>query len=315
MDHLANLLSAMRLSGGVILDAELRGGWSIAAEFSPEACAQFFPVCGSLVSYHYVREGGLWADSGDGNILRADQGSILVFPRNHPHRMFSADVPTVDAGDFIMPPEREGPATLRIGEAGAVVRLYCGFMSASSPDTPLLQRLPSIMVLQPTQAQSEWMNASMKIAADGLSPSLVARLAEIMFAEALTIYFRQDDDARRYIAALSDANVARALDYIHAHYLEEVDVDAIARAAGLSRTVLGERFGKALGEPPMKYCARLRLARAAELLGNGAPCGEVAGAVGFSCEASFTRAFKREYGDPPATWRRKANPAPPSVPA
>lgn len=304
MDHLGNLLSAMRLSGGVILDAELRGDWSIAAEFTPDACAQFFPVCGSLVSYHFVREGGLWADSGDGKVLRAEEGSILLFPRNHPHRMFSADVPTVDAGDYIMPPEDDGPATLRLGAGGETVRLYCGFMSASSPDTPLLKRLPSIMVLNPTPAQAEWMRASMKIASDGLSPPLVARLAELMFAEALNIYFQQDEAAKRYVAALSDPNLARALDHIHAHCLEELDVETIARAAGLSRTVLGAKFAAALGEPPMRYCSRLRLTRAAEMLENGRLCGDVADAVGFSCEASFTRAFKRQYGQPPASWRR-----------
>lgn len=31
----------------------------------------------------------------------------------------------------------------------------------------------------------------------------------------------------------------------------------------------------------------------------------VAYAVGFNSEAAFNRAFKREYGEPPATWRRR----------
>ena len=31
----------------------------------------------------------------------------------------------------------------------------------------------------------------------------------------------------------------------------------------------------------------------------------IAYAVGFNSEAAFNRAFKREYGEPPATWRRR----------
>mgnify|MGYP006198027945 CR=1 FL=1 len=42
----------------------------------------------------------------------------------------------------------------------------------------------------------------------------------------------------------------------------------------------------------------------------------VAYAVGFSSEAAFNRAFKREFGEPPATWRKRAvRPVPAAEPA
>ncbi len=37
--------------------------------------------------------------------------------------------------------------------------------------------------------------------------------------------------------------------------------------------------------------------------------GSVAYCVGFNSEAAFNRAFKREFGAPPATWRRDQQPA------
>ena len=74
----------------------------------------------------------------------------------------------------------------------------------------------------------------------------------------------------------------------------------------MSRTVLGERFAELIGEPPMRYCARWRMRIAANMLRDGKQnTANVAYAVGFNSEAAFNRAFKREYGEPPATWRRQ----------
>ena len=56
----------------------------------------------------------------------------------------------------------------------------------------------------------------------------------------------------------------------------------------------------------MRYCARWRMRVAANMLRDGKQsASNVAYSVGFNSEAAFTRAFKREYGVPPATWRRQ----------
>lgn len=103
----------------------------------------------------------------------------------------------------------------------------------------------------------------------------------------------------------SDRAVTRAIDYIHTRYREHVDVTALSRAAGLSKTVLHERFNKLLGESPMQYCTHWRLRVAEAMLRDGkSKSGEIAYAVGFGSEAAFNRAFKRVYGQPPVQWRR-----------
>ena len=99
--------------------------------------------------------------------------------------------------------------------------------------------------------------------------------------------------------------MTKALSIIHARYAEELEVEGLAREAGVSRTVLGERFTELIGEPPMRYCARWRMRMAANMLRDGKEnTANIAYAVGFNSEAAFNRAFKREYGEPPATWRR-----------
>jgi pimeloyl-ACP methyl ester carboxylesterase/AraC-like DNA-binding protein len=106
--------------------------------------------------------------------------------------------------------------------------------------------------------------------------------------------------------AVKDPAVAKALAVIHARFAEELDLEVLARAAGVSRSVLGERFVELLGESPMRYCAQWRMRVAADMLRKGHDnCASVAFAVGFNSEAAFNRAFKREFGVPPITWKRR----------
>jgi pimeloyl-ACP methyl ester carboxylesterase/AraC-like DNA-binding protein len=104
-----------------------------------------------------------------------------------------------------------------------------------------------------------------------------------------------------------DPAVERAVTLIHERFAEELDIATLAREAGVSRTVLRDRFIEALGDPPIRYCARWRMQVAANMLRDGKEStGSIAYAVGFGSEAAFNRAFKREFGEPPATWRKHA---------
>ena len=48
------------------------------------------------------------------------------------------------------------------------------------------------------------------------------------------------------------------------------------------------------------------LLAARRLRESGAPIVDIAADVGYESEAAFNRAFKREFGSPPAAWRREA---------
>ena len=82
-------------------------------------------------------------------------------------------------------------------------------------------------------------------------------------------------------------------------------MDELAHEVALSRSGLAERFTALVGEPPMQYLTRWRLALAAQMLRDGRdPIIRIAERSGYDSEASFSRAFKREFGVPPASWRR-----------
>jgi len=86
----------------------------------------------------------------------------------------------------------------------------------------------------------------------------------------------------------------------------------LAEEVGISRSALVERFTRYLSEPPMTYLTRWRLQLAVKSLERTSRgVADIAANVGYESEAAFSRAFKREFGEPPGRYRahRKTLPA------
>jgi len=80
--------------------------------------------------------------------------------------------------------------------------------------------------------------------------------------------------------------------------------DTLAREAGSSRTVLGERFNGLLGRPPIDYLTSWRMQVAADRLRHGKDgIARIAADIGYESEPAFARAFKRVTGMTPGRWR------------
>lgn len=104
-----------------------------------------------------------------------------------------------------------------------------------------------------------------------------------------------------------DRRVTRALQLMQAKPAERWTVEALAKAAGLSRAAFARRFLAELGVPPLRYLAELRMRRAAELLAEGdGSLAAVAAEVGYDSEFAFSRAFKRHTGEAPGAFRRRS---------
>ena len=307
MDVLGDILSSLHLTGGVVVDARVAGDWCMISQFTAEHCAKYFPVPGTLIGYHYVRSGELWAEVDGQPPVHAGQGSVLIFPRNDRHLLYSRPgLPAIDADDLLKPGQDGGPATIRIDGDGSETEIFCGFLGVSEYKHPLIDCLPSMLLLDDDDATRNWVESSMRFLSDQ-SPEMVAQIAEAFVSHAIRRFLEdRANEAEGWIAGLRDPAVARALAIIHQRYAEELDIEHLAREAGVSRSVLGERFTTFIGEPPMRYCARWRMRIAANMLRDGKQStANVAFAVGFGSEAAFNRAFKREFGEPPATWRRR----------
>jgi transcriptional regulator GlxA family with amidase domain len=136
--------------------------------------------------------------------------------------------------------------------------------------------------------------------------SMLAKLSELMFVEALRRYVESlPPEGKGWLAGVRDPQVGRALALLHGEPGTAWTVDELAREVALSRSALAERFTALVGEPPIQYLMRWRLALAARMLRSGREAvARIAERSGYESETAFSRAFKREFGLPPAAWRR-----------
>jgi AraC-like DNA-binding protein len=114
--------------------------------------------------------------------------------------------------------------------------------------------------------------------------------------------------AGNWFSALRSPHVARALARIHEAPANDWTLDALAEAAGLSRSAFAAQSRTSVGEPPHSYLMRRRMGIAVQLLEHtGLRLAEIAARVGYRSEVSFSRAFARARGLSPARFRKRAN--------
>jgi len=107
-----------------------------------------------------------------------------------------------------------------------------------------------------------------------------------------------------------DRHLLRAKDVADARYFEPLDVDDLARVAGLSRAHFSREFRRAFGESPHAYLLTRRLERAAALLrATDSSVAEICFSVGLRSVGSFTSSFTRTYGASPTAYRAAFPPA------
>jgi pimeloyl-ACP methyl ester carboxylesterase/AraC-like DNA-binding protein len=308
MDTLDEILSSLRLSGGVVIDGEFSGDYCVLAQFTPDHFAPFFPEPEKLISYHYVRSGRMLVEVEGLPPTVVEAGGIAILPRNDPHLLASRTGLHPANASEVGWVTADGVHRVKTGTDGQKTEVWCGFLGAKGSIHPLLEALPPLLTLDASGGEAQWLDSSMRfLAEEQPSPDIVARQAELFLAQAIREYVENlPPGSEGWLRGLADPAVSKALSIIHKRYAEDLDVEGLAREAGVSRSVLGERFAELLGEPPMRYCARWRMRIAQNLLRDtDENTASIAFAVGFASEAAFNRAFKREFGEPPASWRRR----------
>ena len=313
MDALSDVLRIVSLKGGVFLDAEFSEPWCILSQIGPEDCRPFIPEATHILSYHYVVEGELQVRVGDGAPVPLREGDIVVFPRNDAHCLGSAMEPhPVNAHELLLPPLGGGLPRIVHGGGGRRTRLVCGYLGSDAQVSPLLETLPRMLCLNVAGTSTGgWMVQTFNGAIQEVARSepgattVISKMAELLFVEAVRRYVATlPSEETGWLAGLRDPVVGRALALLHSQVARPWTAEDLARKVGLSRSAFADRFTALIGQPPMHYLASWRMHVAAHRLREGrAAIAQIAFDVGYESEAAFTRAFKRQFGAPPASWR------------
>lgn len=93
--------------------------------------------------------------------------------------------------------------------------------------------------------------------------------------------------------------VTSTLNYINAHYREELSLDNLAARFFISKYHLSHEFNRLVGTSIYRYILQKRLVIAKQLLIDGTPPTSACVQCGFGDYANFYRAFKSEYNISP----------------
>lgn len=198
------------------------------------------------------------------------------------------------------------------------LKLVCGFLACDDqPFNPLLENLPPVLKAGGARdGQADVLGQLILMArteaADKRSggESVLAKLSELMFIEVVRRHLEAlPPEQAGWLAGLREPFVGKALSLMHADPARNWTLEDLARDAGLSRSVLAERFAELVGMPPMHYLAKWRMQIASGHLSRGntniAAIAAIAAGIGYGSEAAFSRAFKKVVGVSPSAWRRR----------
>ena len=104
-------------------------------------------------------------------------------------------------------------------------------------------------------------------------------------------------------------------DHIDRHFAEPLDLEVLARTAGISKFHFHRLFVAAYGRTPAAYLSERRVERAQDLLRSAnLTVTEVCHAVGFSSLGSFSSRFREIVGESPSEFQQRWGSDAPRIP-
>lgn len=302
MDGLENFLPRFRVLKAAYTRLEGRAPWGL-----------------DLKAYHHtkfgiVTEGGCYIDLKDGSPpVWLSKGSCYLLPRGNAFRV--RDTVDGNADDFEEALSHLDGRTLRWGGSGNRTTVIGGrFIFAGESYPLLLDLLPPLVHFKVSEPELAALESTMQLLENEVTaPStgsalMLDRLADIYFIQTLRACLL-DADSRDtgWLGALADEKLGIAIRLIHTMADHPWTIETLASHSGMSRAVFAARFKQKIGTSPINYLTRHRLTRAREFLGHSAmSIAQVAAQIGYESESAFNKAFKREFGLPPAAWRIRA---------
>ncbi|KAA2252407.1 AraC family transcriptional regulator [Solihabitans fulvus] len=252
--------------------------------------------------FHVVVSGECLLVRDDADPLPLQAGDVVLMPSGAVHAL--ADAPDTESLNLVVDRRID---RVGVGGDGAETVVVSGaYRIESGRRHPLLADLPDVVHLsggrdRRLHAVTALLSAEITSRDPG-GEAIVAALVDVLLVYILRAWY--DGRSTGWTAAMADPATGHILQRMHSRPAESWTVDRLAAEAGLARATFTRRFTRLVGEPPLTYLTRWRMITAARLLrGDRTPLATVARHVGYTSEFAFAKAFKREYGIAPGTYR------------
>ncbi len=297
-DTVSSLLNAIKVHSSVFCLSDLGAPWGFEVGAS------------KIAKFHLVLEGKCWLQPQGRDAVLLSDGDLVILPHGTGHAMRDepgSSVISLETLTSCYPPDAD--ARLSNGGTGARTRLLCGgFELSDTSDTRWLSRLPDVIVLD-SAAVGSWSDPLVcmaRLEADRVAPgsqAIFTKLADVLLSQALRTQLNRPDQ-RPWHDVDNDTRVEQAVRLLAQHPDRPWTLQLLAREAGMSRTQLAAGFRATIGDSPMRHLARIRLNLAAwHLVTSDKSVEAIARRTGYASSASLSKAFRREFGIPPGTYR------------
>ena len=198
-DPLSLLLERSGVAGSVFCRAELQEPWAVSTKGSgdPAGRPAIFHVIVRGAGFVRVEPDRDGAPSADEASWRS--GDVIMMPHGDPHVMCShRDEHPVPIASLAATPGEDGLPCISSGGDGAQTSILCGTVRFSEEAEELLRpHLPPLLHLQCAQGPAAaWLDATLRLLGAETSTALpgsetvIARLAEVLFVQALRAWLR-----------------------------------------------------------------------------------------------------------------------------
>lgn len=297
-DVLGQILDRSRLRGQLYCRTDARAPWGLTFPARPEAML------------HLVTAGTCCLLQGSDRV-QLGPGDVVLLPRGDVHALAdTARSPRLRLDDWLA---RRGTGKPSLGGEGVATTALCGFFAADSPFVhPVLAMLPPRVHLRGADEASRALGPTVGLIegeyerGERGATVILSRLLDVLLVKILRAWAdEQPPGGAGWLGALRDPMLARAMALMHDEPGHDWGIEELASRAGTSRPTLTRRFAAEVGVGPHAYLTQLRMREAARLLrGSEETVGAIAARVGYRSEFAFNRAFRREMGEPPGSYRR-----------
>ncbi|HEX6982022.1 MAG TPA: AraC family transcriptional regulator [Balneolaceae bacterium] len=336
MDVLSDVLRVVRLQGALFFSTRFTSPWAFDA-LPAERLARLMQTRAESISlFHIFIEGECWISLEDQEPFLMEKGCGVIFPHSPVHRMRSNPrLSQAKPFDSLLPLfEGDIVPNITYGGKGDLTRFICGYLECDYRFNPLLGALPPVILISPPNSSlldhisedgpiqhsnviitdsNDWLGTTLGYIIketekkDPGCSTIISRLTELLFVEALRRYMQQLPVGQRgWLAGLNDPQTGRVIRLMHEQPEKKWTVEKLAHSVGVSRSVLAGRFTELVGESPMQYLTNWRMQLARFMIRQSEQSfAEIAAQVGYNSDIAFSRAFKRLTGQTPAKWREQ----------